>query len=95
MDGSETKDAPGSASERAGVLERLNDIFHDVVSDDVDLTYSTTAEDVPEWDSLAHVRLILAVERAFKTRLSAAQIARLNNVGDLVAVIAVSAKSQA
>ena len=34
-----------------------------------------TAGDVPEWDSMSHVRLMLTVERAFNTKFAAAEIA--------------------
>jgi acyl carrier protein len=46
-----------------------------------------TAGDVPEWDSMSHVRLMLTVERAFNTKFAAAEIAGLQNVDDLVSVI--------
>ena len=44
------------------VYAQLADIFHDVFDDDaIDLTPELTADDVPEWDSLTHVRLILTI----------------------------------
>ncbi len=71
------------------VYERLTPIFREVFADD-DLVVrpELTAGDVPEWDSLAHVRLILSVEREFGTRFPAADVSSLNNVGDLVSLIA-------
>jgi acyl carrier protein len=69
-------------------LARLQAIFRDVLDDDdITLSRSTTASDVPGWDSLAHVRLILAVEKAFAVKFSAAQVTRLKNVGDLADLI--------
>jgi acyl carrier protein len=71
------------------ILTRLNTIFRDVLDDDdVVLTPATVADDVEGWDSLAHVRLMLTVERAFSLKFTAAQVGRLKNVGDLVALIA-------
>ncbi len=71
------------------ILGRLNTIFRDVLDDDeIDLTPATVADDVEGWDSLAHVRLMLTVERAFSLKFTAAQVGRLKNVGDLVALIA-------
>lgn len=69
------------------LLEKLNEIFSDVLDEDLQLKLSTTAQDVDGWDSLAHIRLMLSVERAFKTRFSAADISSLKNVGDLVSLI--------
>jgi acyl carrier protein len=69
-------------------LGRLEAVFRDVLDDDdIALSRSTTASDVPGWDSLAHVRLILAVEKAFAVKFSAAQVTKLKNVGDLVDLI--------
>lgn len=70
------------------ILERLNTIFRDVLQDDeLQLTMTTTASDVDGWDSLTHVRLVLTVEREFRVKLSAAEIGRLKNVGDLVTLL--------
>ena len=70
------------------VYEKLTSVFHDVFDDDeIVLTPHLTAKDVDGWDSLAHVRLMLTVERAFSIKLSAAEIGRLNTVGELVDLI--------
>jgi acyl carrier protein len=69
-------------------LGRLEAVFRDVLDDDdIVLSRSTTAADVPGWDSLAHVRLILAAEKTFAVKFSAAQVTKLKNVGDLVDLI--------
>ncbi len=70
------------------VYERLTAIFRDVFDDElVVATPELTAEDVPEWDSLSHIRLMLAVQKSFGIKMSAAQIASLRTVGDLAALI--------
>jgi acyl carrier protein len=46
-----------------------------------------TAADVEGWDSLNHIGLIVAVERAFQVRFTVAEISRLNNVGTLIGFI--------
>jgi acyl carrier protein len=63
-------------------------VFRDVF-DDEELTVSpeTTAADVPGWDSLMHVRLIVALESALRVRFSSAEVASLKNVGELVGLI--------
>lgn len=66
----------------------LSSIFHDVFEDDtIVVTPDLTAADVPEWDSLSHIRLILAVQKRFSITFSAAQTATLQNVGELVSMI--------
>jgi acyl carrier protein len=48
------------------------------------LSMETTPADIPGWDSLAHVGIILAVERGRGAKLTTEQIEGLQNVGDLV-----------
>lgn len=69
------------------VYRKLEDVFSDVFEEDIELTPGLTAEDVEGWDSLAHIRLMLSVERAFKVKFSTLEINGLRNVGDLVTLI--------
>ena len=70
------------------IYGKLTAIFRDVFDDDaIVATPELTADDVPEWDSLSHIRLILAVQKQFKVAFSAAQVAGLKNVGEFVDLI--------
>ena len=70
------------------ILDELREIMIDVFDiDDIAITSGTTAEDVEEWDSLSHVRLLIAVERKFKIKFSNSEIESLKSVGDLVRVV--------
>jgi acyl carrier protein len=70
------------------IYARLTDIFHDVFDDDtIQVTPTLTADDVDEWDSLSHIRLVVAIEKKFGLKFSAAEVARLKNVGEFVALI--------
>lgn len=51
--------------------------------DDWELTDSTEAAEVPGWDSLSHVNVVLAVEKHFGVRFRNVEVLRLTNVGDL------------
>lgn len=74
--------------ENAVVYEKLTTVFRDVLDeDDLALSPGLTADDVDGWDSLSHVRLMLAVSKAFGVKFSAAEVGRLKNVGDLVEMI--------
>jgi len=71
------------------IYARLAQIFEDVFDEGpIRLTPELSAKDVDGWDSLTHIRLILTVERAFNIKFSTSEIGRLENVGDLVALIA-------
>jgi acyl carrier protein len=42
---------------------------------------------VDGWTSLVHIRLVVSIEKAFKLRFTAAEIAGLKNVGDMADLI--------
>jgi acyl carrier protein len=69
------------------ILEKLGGVFHEVFDDTIDVKPELTAKDVDEWDSLAHIRLMLSVERAFQIKFSASEIGKLKNVGELAELI--------
>ena len=71
--------------ERNEVLSRVQDLFRDVLDDEeLVLTDATTADDVDEWDSLSHIQLIVAVEKAFKVKFTSKEILSWKNIGELV-----------
>jgi acyl carrier protein len=51
--------------------------------EDWDITDQTKASEVPGWDSLNHVNVMLAIEKHFAVRFKNMEIFRLANVGDL------------
>jgi acyl carrier protein len=66
------------------VSAELAAVFRDVFEDDtLAVSRETTAAAVPGWDSLRHVSLVLAVERAFGIRFSSAEVAMLQDAGEL------------
>lgn len=66
----------------------LTDVFRESLDDDsLTLTESTTAKDVPGWDSITHILLVVAVEKKFLVKFTAGEIQQLNNVGDMAALI--------
>jgi acyl carrier protein len=76
-----------------GTLARLQEVFREVFdNDELVISRQTTAADIDDWDSINHVNLVLAVERAFKVRLSSSGIANLKNVGELVDLLGAAAK---
>ena len=77
----------GSDMQEADIYAKLTSVFHDVFDDDLVLTPELTADDVDGWDSLNHIRLMLAVSKAFNMKFSASAVGELKDVGDLVALI--------
>ncbi len=67
----------------------LQDVFRDVFDNNtIVIDRNTSADDIGEWDSFNHVRLIIAAEEAFNVSLSTADVADLRNVGELIDLIA-------
>lgn len=70
------------------ILDKLLAVFRDVFEDDeLEISATTTAEDVDGWDSLMHVSLMINVERAFGVKFSSTQVASLKNVGELIDLV--------
>jgi len=67
---------------------RLTAIMRDVFDID-DLQYSDAlkANDVEGWDSLTHVRFLVAVEKEFGFRFTSSEIDGFKNVGEVLDVI--------
>ena len=74
------------------IRETLAEIFEDVMDlDAVELAPETTADDIEEWDSLSHVRLIVAVEREWGISFTNTEIESFKCVGDLINAITAKA----
>lgn len=72
----------------ADTLHELTAVFHDVFDDDdIVLSRATTAQDIPAWDSVMHITLMVKIERAMKLKFKSGEVAGLKNVGELVDLI--------
>ena len=61
----------------------LTSIFQDVFDDDsILLNVNMAADEVDDWDSLGHIRLVVAVESHFKIKFTTAEINSWANVGE-------------
>jgi len=68
------------------ILVRLADVFRDVFDDgEIAITPQTTARDVDGWNSLANIRLMIAIEVEFGIKFDVGEFQDFRNVGDLVA----------
>jgi acyl carrier protein len=66
----------------------LTPIFRDVFNDDaLVVSDGMTAADVPTWDSLSNINMIIAVEKAFGVKFSIKDVRNLKNVGELLELI--------
>ena len=70
------------------ISERLKRIILQALQlEDFDIQDETTASMVPGWDSLSHVRVIIAIEESYGIRFKTLEVIRLKNVGELQRMI--------
>jgi len=68
---------------------KVQEVFRRVFDrDDLEISDETTAQDIPDWDSLAQINLVVGAEEAFGVRFQTAEIRALKNVGDFQRLIA-------
>ena len=73
---------------RTEILEKLNEVFHDVFdNNDIVVTEQTNANDIEEWHSLIHITLISAVEDEFDVSFDMKTVVSMKNVGDMIDAI--------
>ncbi len=77
--------APAS---RDAILDRLQDIFRaELDDDDLRISLDTRQADLKGWDSLAHVRLVSAIESEFDFQFNLSEIEEINSVRQFVDLI--------
>ncbi len=70
------------------IYQRLEPVFRDTFdAPDLVLTPELTARDVATWDSINHIRLMVAIEEEFRIWFATREIDGLNNVGELATLV--------
>ena len=70
------------------IKDELQELFRDILGiDDLILEDTTSAHDIEEWDSLAHINLVVAIEREFKIRFALGELMALQDVGGMIDLI--------
>jgi len=74
--------------EKAQILADVQEIFRDVFDEeDLEIKDETNAADIEDWDSLAQIRLTVAIEKKFGIKFAFGELQKLNNVGEMIDVI--------
>ena len=74
--------------DHAVILARLTDLFREIFDDDrLVLTPDTASADVPGWDSMNHITIVVEAERRFGVKFRTSEIEELRNVGELITLI--------
>lgn len=71
--------------DRVNVINQLNGIFEEIIDEGpVCLSEATVPADVDGWDSLAHIQLVVAVEKHFDVKFTSEEILLWKNVGEMI-----------
>jgi acyl carrier protein len=69
-------------------LEKIQKIFRDVFdNEEMILDRHTKASDVQGWDSLAHITLVVAIEKDFGIKFSIDELQQMTNIGNMIDMI--------
>jgi acyl carrier protein len=67
------------------IIKQVNVVFIDVLENPaIVINRGTTANDVPDWDSLNHIMLVVEIEKKFNIRFTTEEVRGFNNVGEMV-----------
>ena len=75
--------------DNAEILARLTELFREIFDDDaLVLKPEMAAADIPGWDSMNHITIVVAAEQRFGVRFQTSEIEELRDVGEFIALIA-------
>ena len=73
---------------REELFEKITEIFREEFDDDtLVIVDETNAEDIEDWDSLAHVELVMSMEKEFNMKFNIKEVGKLKNVGEMADLI--------
>ena len=70
--------------ERSEILKKVNDIFIDVLEEEISIKEEYSSYDVDGWDSLNHIILIVESEKKFNIKFNSSEIISWENVGKMI-----------
>ena len=73
---------------REELFNKITQIFREEFDDDsLVIVDETNAADIEDWDSLAQVELIMAMEKEFNMKFNIREVRELKNVGEMADLI--------
>ena len=74
--------------DNTAIITDIQPIFRDVLDlPDLQLTRQSNASNVEGWDSLAHVNLVMGIEKRYKIKIALGELQDLKNVGEMADLI--------
>ncbi|SFK83837.1 acyl carrier protein [Nitrosomonas aestuarii] len=73
------------SQDKAAIFDQLTLIFQDTfIENSCIFSIDTTRDDVEEWDSLSHIRLLTAIEAGFGIQFDLDEIGSMTDVATIV-----------
>jgi acyl carrier protein len=70
------------------MLSKIQEAFHETLGVPLEIvTEKTTIDNLPEWDSMKHMELIMSLESKFHVSFEVHEILLLNSVSKIIGVI--------
>jgi acyl carrier protein len=70
------------------IVPELNQVFREVFNDpSINITETTTSNDVEGWDSFSYINLLSAIELHFNIEFSQSEAMSFSNVGELINIV--------
>tara|TARA_A100001011_G_scaffold141215_1_gene149319 strand:+ start:1106 stop:1345 length:240 start_codon:yes stop_codon:yes gene_type:complete len=70
--------------ERNEILKRVNDVFIDVLEEEIIIKEEYSSNDIDGWDSLTHIILIVESEKKFNIKFISSEIISWENIGEMI-----------
>lgn len=68
-------------------IEKLQDIFRNAFSSEVEINLETTKDNLPDWDSINHLNLIVEIEDSLNIHFQPDEIESMKSVKVLLELI--------
>ena len=69
------------------IMVKVSVIMNETFDSNYTIDASTSGDDIDEWDSLMHIRLIISHEMNFNIKFTTQEITELKNVGEFAQLI--------
>ena len=70
------------------LIDSIQTVFREILDDpELKIDSSTGPNDIPDWDSVVQVKIILALEEAFGIRFTTSEVAESHTVRDFLRVL--------
>ncbi|MEH7503784.1 acyl carrier protein [Neobacillus drentensis] len=70
------------------IIEKLQEIFDDILEEEYQILMETTRDEVPGWDSLATINLVVAIEEEFEIKINIEEVeASFKDIKSIVQLI--------